>query len=183
MRKLAWLLPVGVWLCCLGTTAVAQQELDGIFREETVRDAILGRTPTTAGERELYDFNEDGRLDSADLVALLRILGPLPSAAFETNTSIAFEGQGAFTVSVVFTRDFEGSLNYRIRPEDSTADVPGDAALAGGNAMMGSVAVNGKRSAISPMDWPSSTRAATTGLRRSSEVGLMPTAYHRRHNK
>ena len=40
-----------------------------------------------------------------------------------------------------------------------------------------------KRSAIMPMDWPSSMRAATTRLRRSIEVGLMPTVYHRRHNK
>ncbi|HUW60513.1 MAG TPA: hypothetical protein VMZ06_05860 [Candidatus Bathyarchaeia archaeon] len=91
-------------LCLFADRAFAEAEKAAEPSESTFRDAILGRIELTEAQRESLDLNDDGFLDTSDLVVFLKGTGSeTPIASFETVSSIAVEGSGTATVSVVLS--------------------------------------------------------------------------------
>lgn len=87
-------------LCAFSQTALAQT------LEEQVRNAILSNSEDLS-----LDFNEDDRLDVADLIYVLKFIPSM--ATFESSTSEIEEGANG-TVGINFVPAFTGTLTYTV---------------------------------------------------------------------
>jgi hypothetical protein len=105
-------------LCAFSQNAPAQTQTP----EEKIRSAILSSSDFVSD----LDYNEDGKLDVADLIYVLKFIPTM--ASFDSSTSEIEEG-GNGTVRINFTAAFTGTLTYTV---SGTAEVGTDyPALAG----------------------------------------------------
>lgn len=106
--------PATVLVLAVAACLLAGNGSADLLSEENIRDALIGRQPSTEGRRMLMDVNADGLLDSADLVTFLRIMGLVPTVSFRTTNSTVSEGAGTVAIPVEFSRAFSGTLHYAV---------------------------------------------------------------------
>lgn len=80
--------------------------------EQEIRDAVLNRIEE---DLDTMDLNEDGKVDVADLVNLVKSAGPTtPVASFDLVSSKVSEGDGTAVIQVNFTTHFFGTLGFMV---------------------------------------------------------------------
>ncbi|MCC6695983.1 MAG: hypothetical protein IT365_10180 [Candidatus Hydrogenedentes bacterium] len=81
--------------------------------EENMRDAIQGRETFSDQEQDLLDINNDGKIDVADMVTLLKDINT-PVALFSAPATVVREGDGTVNIEITMTKQFTGTLDVAV---------------------------------------------------------------------
>lgn len=111
-RIIAWGLFLSIVLTLLLTSNPLTIPPCEAVTESEIRNAILGKTEP---DFNTMDLNEDSKVDVADLVNLVKSVGPTtPVASFDLVSSKVGEGDGTAVIQVNFTSHFFGTLGFRV---------------------------------------------------------------------